>query len=865
MTPDSRPDPSELLADALERPAEERAAFLERACAGDSALRADVASLLLAHDSASGFLERPALLVVTGDRNSPLPPERLGRRFGPYRLVEEIGVGGMGAVYLAERADGSFEQRVAMKLLRTDLNTRELLRRFEDERRILARLEHPHIARLIDGGAAEDGVPFLVMEYVDGLPIDEHCRVHGLSVRARLELMRTVCDAVHHAHRNLIVHRDLKPSNILVDRSGRVKLLDFGIAKVLAPEPGEDGGAPTRTRVQALTPRYASPEQLLGEPVTTVSDVYSLGVVLYELLTSRSPYGEASHNDRELERAVLEGHPVRPSEAVRQGMAGRNPRKRAFARPSPQTGRRATERLARQLAGDLDTIVLQCLRAEPDRRYASAALISVTLAGATILSTSLYVRADRARAEAERQRSTAEDINAFLREILGSIDPQFARGRDTALLREILDSAAARVERELQDAPEIAATLQLTIGSAYRSLGLYQPAERHLRASWSYRRQELGDDDPGTAESAVTLARLLTDSGRYAEAESLARRAVGVYRAGGAETEADLALSLTVLATVHEAQSISEAEAGHREALETARRSFRSEEWRIASFLGNLGVFLNTHDRRAEAGPLLHEAVEILRRAPDTNPVELSVALHNLATFHRRDGRPEEAARLYRETLERMRAVYPADHPQIPVTLNNLATALEAVGRSTEAEAAYREALAQQRRVLGPGHRDVGTTTNNLAGLLRQLRRFDEAEPLYRETIRVYTQALGPDHAWLSIIWNNLAHLHEARGEHPAALAAADEARRIGRQHWPPEHWRLQQGESLRGACLAAAGRHTEAESLLVGSHRLLRSALPEKDVAVRLAAARLAAYYESRGRYAEAGEIRASVERADL
>lgn len=893
MSADPRPEPpadvGDLFAAALERPSAERSAFLDEVCGEEASLRSELESLLRAHARATGFLETPALLAITGDAVVAVPLSRRDQRIGPYRLIEEVGIGGMGTVYLAERADGAFEQRVAVKLLRTGFSASELLRRFENERRILARLEHPHIARLLDGGADDDGTPYLVMEYVDGVPIDEYCRAHQLPLRARLELMRAVCDSVHHAHRNLVVHRDLKPSNILVDREGRAKLLDFGIAKVLAPDPTDRAADPTRTRSPALTPRYASPEQMRGEAVTTASDVYSLGVVLYELLAGESPYGEAARNDRELERAVLARDVTRPSEALRR---------RTVSSPRLAT-RRASLRLARQLAGDLDTILLQCLRKEPERRYASverlgedlrrhlaglpvrarpdtlryrtakfvrrhatavaaAAFVVTTLIGATIVSTSLYLRADRARAEAERQRTAAEAISSFLGEILGSIDPQVARGRDTALLRGILDQAAARVERELTAAPDVAASLHLTIGSAYRSLGLYEPSERHLRASWSHRRLALGDETPATAESALALARLLTDAGRYAEAESLAGRAVDAQRARGKVGAADLAPALSALATIHEAQAILDsAEEGHREALEIARHVFGTDSLRLAPFLQNLGVYLSANDRRAEAEPLLVEAAEILRRSPEASPVELSILLHNLATLRRREGRADEAVALYREALRRMRAVYPIDHPQIPVTLNNLAAALESASQPIEAEATYREALERQRRILGGDHRDVGTTINNLAGLLRQLRRFEEAESLYREAIRIYGQALGPDHAWVSIAWTNLAHLHEAAGNFPAALSAADQARRIGRQHWPGTHWRLQQAESLRGACLAASGRDAEAESLLRASLEQLRQSLPPADPTVLLAARRLTAFLESRGRHTEAASVR--------
>ncbi|MCA9727545.1 MAG: tetratricopeptide repeat protein, partial [Candidatus Eisenbacteria bacterium] len=729
----------EVFAEAMALEPANRAAFLLRACGPDEALRVEVESLLDAHERAGSFLESPALLDLTERDLQERMPVHLGRQIGPYRLVTEIGVGGMGTVYLGERADGSFEQRVAVKLLRFGLGTSELRRAFENERRILARLEHPNIARLIDGGTTEDGTPYLAMEYVPGIPIDQYCNEGTLSVPARVEIMRTVCDAVHHAHRNLVVHRDLKPSNILVDESGRVKLLDFGIAKVIVPDLPDAGGS-TRTRVPALTPRYASPEQLRGEPVTTASDVYSLGVVLYELLVGASPYAEPSEDGEGLARYVLDRDPMRPSDAVR------------LQEPAdpPVTTRRERTRLARELVGDLDTIVMQCLRKEPGRRYASAEQLGedlrrylsglpvrarpdtfryrsskfvrrhpgsviagtfavLTLITASLVSTGLYLRAIHAREDADRSRAAAQEVSAFLQEVLGSIDPQVAQGRDVTLLQEVLDRAASRLEHELEGASEVAGELHLTIGRAYRSLGLYEPAEHHLAAAVATHREFDGEASPAAAESQVALARLYTDLGRYPEAAELAQEAVRTLRKASALPEgahdrtADgtvhLAAALSALATVREAEgAMEDAEAGHREALSVAQDGFPADDPRTAEFLNNLGVFLSANDRREEAEPLLRQGIEILRRGPEEKPVDLSIALHNLATLLRREGRPSEAAALYREALGRMREVYPDDHPQIAVTLNNLASALESEGDLEAAERTYREALDLQQR-----------------------------------------------------------------------------------------------------------------------------------------------------------------------
>ncbi len=351
-----------IFTDALALPLEQRARFLDRACGADAALRAEVESLLAAYPAAADLFARGASLPDAGlDETDPA----IGARVGPYELISFVAAGGMGSVYLAERVDDSFRRRVAVKLIRPGIHPREILARFRRERQVLADLEHPHIARLFDGGSTDEGLPYLVMEYVDGVPIDCYCREHGLSLRERLRLFLQVCDAVAYAHRHLVIHRDLKPGNIFVDQSGRVKLLDFGIAKVLDASLDPEGAEPATMMLRALTPRYASPEQLAGTRISTASDVYSLGTVLYELLADAAPFALEGLGPADIERVLLTQVPARPSRTV-------------------------SGRLARQLSGDLDTIVLRALSREPERRYAGvkelAADLERHLAGQPVLA-----------------------------------------------------------------------------------------------------------------------------------------------------------------------------------------------------------------------------------------------------------------------------------------------------------------------------------------------------------------------------------------------------------------------------------------------------------------------------------------------
>ena len=374
MTAEQWQKVKELFQSALDRPPEEREAFLVEVCKGDDRLLREVSSLLRFDARADGFIEAPATAVLP-EFFTPEPSRFVGRRIGPYRILKEIGQGGMGAVCLAERADQQYEQRVAVKFVRPGLDNAFITNRFLSERQILANLDHPNIANLLDGGTTEDGLPYLVMEFIDGLPIDRYCDAHRLPIKDRLRLFTTICAAVAHAHRNLTIHRDLKPSNVLVTDQGIPKLLDFGIAKILSPDPATAPPDLTAANVRLMTPDYASPEQVRGDNITTSSDIYSLGVLLYQLLTGHHPYRVKKHLAQEIERVVCEQDPERPSTAVSRTSNGpsTNGASRVTVTPASVSKHRDTEpgKLRRLLGGDLDNIVLMAMRKEPERRYLS--------------------------------------------------------------------------------------------------------------------------------------------------------------------------------------------------------------------------------------------------------------------------------------------------------------------------------------------------------------------------------------------------------------------------------------------------------------------------------------------------------------
>jgi eukaryotic-like serine/threonine-protein kinase len=375
MTQDSWQRVDDLLRSAIDCEPSQRASFLDEACAGDHAIRQKIEALLAADREADDFLERPAIEAGTSLTTEPPTASLVGRLIGAYRIVRELGRGGMGTVYLAERADGQFRKQVAIKLVKRGMDSDAVLQRFRGERQILASLDHPHIASLFDAGTTDDGVSYFIMEYVEGQPIDIYCTTHRLSTRDRLHLFGLVCAAVQHAHEHHVVHRDLKPTNILVTEDRVPKLLDFGIAKLLAP--GSAGSTATTVGLRPMTPAYASPEQVRGEPVTPVSDVYALGVLLYQLLTGRLPYCLEDATAARIARAVCEQEPEKPSTAVSRCAPISTMDTEALAVPrlqSPRVTRNVeTTALRRSLAGDLDNITMMALRKEPSRRYGSVA------------------------------------------------------------------------------------------------------------------------------------------------------------------------------------------------------------------------------------------------------------------------------------------------------------------------------------------------------------------------------------------------------------------------------------------------------------------------------------------------------------
>ena len=799
MTEPFRQRVDELFDAALDLPAAERAAYVVEAAAGDPRLAAEVQALLRAHDRADGVLDGGPAAPAAAVPELPEP-----RRIGPYRILGELGRGGMGLVYAAERDDGQFQRRVAIKVLRADADP-SLKARVVAERQILASLDHPHIARLLDGGITDDGRPFLVMEHVDGLPIDVYADRMRLTVEERIALFVMVADAVQHAHRNLIVHRDLKPTNILVTSRGEVKLLDFGIAKLLNPALGPHRAPITRYGERALTPEFAAPEQIRGEPVTTATDVYSLGVVLYRLLVGRHPYRFDDDSMASVVEVVARGRPRPPSEAVlRPAESGE-----ATSAEIAEARRSTPSRLAHRLRGDLDAIVLYALRKEPVDRYGSPDLLvrdlqrhvngrpvearkgvqgyrtraflrrnRFALAGAAIIALSLITGAGAALWQAglaSGERDRAEEALAHANEMAGFLMGLFSvpdaadRRLEEITAADLLRRGLLRIE-ELESQPLVQARMLEVVGDVHRQLGQYTDAVALHRRSLAGRRAELGSDHPETARAMNALG-----------------------------------LSLRELAEFDEARSL------HREALRIQRAALGARDTAVATTLHHIAWIEFDLRRRIE---LQREMLEIREAAfPGGHPARQEILL-SLANTERGLGNFDRAVRYMEQALREAQAALGESDPTAAVPLFHLGDIYRAHLNDPErAESAYRRGLAIQEAAVGPTGLLLIHGLHSLGGLLRDRGQYDEAERLLRRAEDILYLAHGPDHPLAIGSSLNLAELFQVQGRFAEADSIYRRNIRIWEQTRGPRHPSVAGARSDYARSLQRQERFEEAEA----------------------------------------------------
>jgi len=781
----------ELFHAALARQGEDRAVFLAQACGDDEALRREVLALLECHHQAGQrFLESPAIARAAA------PALESGRRIGAWRIEREIGRGGMGAVYLASRADQQFEKQVAVKLVGAGLDTDFLRRRFRAERQILASLEHPNITRLIDGGVTEQGQPYLVMDYIEGMPLKQYCEEHRLTVPQRLTLFSTICGAVQYAHQNLVIHRDLKPGNILVTAGGAPKLLDFGTAKLLAETP--EAPLTAMTGAGMMTLAYASPEQMRGEAVSTVSDVYSLGVTLYELLAGRRPWGE---------------DPATLYNPEREG-----------ARPSVTAARAGDRRLAALLQGDLDNIVMKALQKRPDQRYGSAAQLAEDLqrhlaglpvlahppallyrmgkfvarhawgtataaAAALALLAATMVSVHQARV-ANRERIKAERTSEFVQQILAGADSSWnstlpGRGRDLKVA-DILDHAAGRLSTELKDWPEAEGALRRTLGSSYRVLAMFEPAEKQLRLGAEKLRAAYGENHVETIMAVYMLGQALLSKGDLRAAEDHLRKA------------------------------------------RNAMLRLQPDDPRITPMGNDLAVALGTMGRWGEAAPLVREFLQASRQRYGPVDVRVAIAASNLGVVYNSSGDVEQAQKSFQESADIFRQMAPRTFFEEGVALAELAGIHRLKGENTEAKALFQKALDIFRSRLGPTHPRVATSLAGLAQVLSQEGDHLGAVSHVLQALEIQKKSLPAEHPEVASSLNILGVVQTASGRPREGEAALRQALAIRKKLLAETDWKIADSTVQLGVCMAAQGRRSEAKPLLEEGYRRFRDAFGE-------------------------------------
>ncbi|MBS1791791.1 MAG: serine/threonine protein kinase [Acidobacteria bacterium] len=851
----------EVFRTVVARPLEEREMHLTRICDGDEELRQEVLSLL-ASDTTEDFLVQPiadAAFSLTTEGTENLA----GTRIGSYRIERVIGHGGMGTVYEAVRDDRQFQQQVALKLIKRGMDSDFVRVRFLRERQILASLDHPHIARLFDGGTTADGLPYFVMEFVDGIPITEYCHRHRLTLDEKLKLFRDACAAVQHAHQKLVVHRDLKPSNILVTEDGTLKLLDFGIAKLLAAEPGE-AITRTETALRMMTPEYASPEQVRGGAITTATDVYALGAVLYELLTERRPHQFATYSPAEIERAICETEAPRPSEAARQ------------QNDVPM-------KLARQLEGDLDNIVLMALRKEPERRYASVEQFSEDLrrylvglpvvarkdtfryraekfvrrhkAGVAALAllvilaialAVLAVRLARERDRANQAAATAEVVTQSLVSVFDFADPGKSHG-NAITAKELLDQGAEKVVRDLKGQPLVQAKLMDTIGELYQRIGVYDRAQPLLEEALKLRRQMLGAENPVVAESMNHLAALAYLRGDYAGSEAkfrdvlaMRRRLLGADHLEVADTMNSYGSVLVALGKLDEAEPLL------REALALRRKRLGEEHVDVATSLTNLGRLSSERGNFAQAADYYRQTLAIYRKLYGEEDPHIADSLNNLAAMLQEQEKFQEAVTLFREALALRRKLLGDEHPEVAVSMSNLASALQDTGDRDEAEQLYRQTMALRRKLFGDGHPRLATTMHNLGTLLREKGNYAEAETLFRQAIEIRRKVLGEENSETATSIYNLAAVYLDQGRYEEAERLGRQALEICLKTLNPEHWLVNRARSFLGDCLTRLKRYPEAEEQLLTGYAGLKVERGEQHALTRKTVSRLIELYEA-------------------
>ncbi|PWN06647.1 serine/threonine-protein kinase [Rhodohalobacter mucosus] len=769
-----------ILDTALTLDEESRTAYIEKACSSDDELLKEVYELLdaIQKSEETDYLStKPGREKMLMDDLSGISigsvEDLIGKQIGAFQITEQIGSGGMGAVYKAERARGDFSQQVAIKIVQQGLKSHDTVKRFRMEQQILAALHHPHIAALFDGGVTANGLPFLVMEYVDGMPVDEYCNRNALSVNDRLKLFCDICSAVEYAHSNLIIHRDLKADNIFVDADGRVKILDFGIAKLLDHQMSDMELLETRPGQKFWTPAYAAPEQVEGKNITTSTDVYALGVLLNKLLTGRFPIDLSEKSISEIEMLIRQAEPRLPSLQVRDS---------AQSEEVAVTMNMSPVQLAHKLTGDLDAIIQKALRKEQESRYRSveqlsddvsrylkgfpvharpenaaykagkfirrnkalvfgSAAVFLSIVTATILSVSFAIETKQAEeralaqaAEAQRQTQVANSVNLFLQQIIGQADPiTNPEGKDLTLM-EAVELANGLVEESFSGQPETEAAVRYTLGTVDMNLGRLERSIDQLKQALTLSLEAFGEEHKQTYGARSQLGLAYIRNGNLEEAEN-------VLTAG----------------------------------LEAAQNA-PEEDWRESSMvLNQLGLVYLYRGDGESAEPYLRASYSQKTGIDSVETNHDLTTLHNISGALMMQGKLEEATELAQDVMERRIAYHNGFHPEVAQSLNTVAYMLMQQGRNEEALPIRLQDLEMRQELYDGDHPDVARGMHNLANLYHNLGRPEEALPIQEEAVAMWKRTLPETHADVQRGTIVLARIHTALNNHENAIELRQE------------------------------------------------------------------------------------------
>lgn len=728
---------------------------------------------------------------------TPADKTFLNREIGPYRITEILGEGGMGSVFRATRADGEFQQQVAIKLIKNRTGSNETLHRFRVEREILAGLQHPNIAHLLDGGLTKDGISFLVLEYIDGKPIDQYCDENRLTIAERLELFKDVCSAVQYAHTKLIVHRDLKPDNIFVTNKGVVKVLDFGIAKLLDPQLQQLSGVETLPGQKIWTPQYAAPEQLTGKAVTVGTDIYALGILLHKILAGSYPYQLDGKNLAEMEHIIRNATPILPSQSLKQH---HDPETCALSRKT------TAKALLQTLRGDLDALVAKAIRKEPEYRYQSVKEISDDIdrytsgtpiqaregtyryragkfirrhkAGLSAAASFLIIlllfagiytwRITEERNLAQMERDKLEQVVEFMTTLFDTGNP--IKNEGVSVSPQMLLERGVDEAKLLKEQPDLQAHIYTVVGNIYMILGEYHLAEERYREALNINQKVFEADVPALAESMNNIARALTRQGKYDSARTMYRRALDMQINHFGEQHPEVAETLSLFGSWTPVTSMEEAARMRERSLQIRRAAYGDHHIKVADSYIETGRIKRSMARPDEAIIDFNKALEIRTSILGPNHpdvAECMVLLGDVYTLY--DVNRDSAEFLYRHALQILQPKYQSYHPSLLHALGSYADLQSENGNHKQAQDLIERSLEVRQTVFGDNHPMTADGLNQLAEAFYEQGLYKKAADFYRKGLKIKAETLGRNHLALVGILRDLAKSLIALGEYPEA------------------------------------------------------------------------------------------------